>query len=126
MRARAAVNAPVSIRLAYEPLATWSEITPMVAVVAVRRPRALRLGRYWSSAAAVWTRLVASREMRISTERPLRMYDAVVTETPALTATSDNVDLRRLDIVASPRSWGHQQAPSFGNRRCWSRFGSVA
>ena len=78
----------------------------MVAVVAVRRPRALRLGRYWSSAAAVWTRLVASREMRISTERPLRMYDAVVTETPALTATSDNVDLRRLDMSLLPAPAG--------------------
>src|SRR5690349_12283535 len=82
----------------------------MVAVVAVRSPRALRLGRYWSSAAAVWTRLVASCEMRISTERPLRMYDAVVTETPALTATSDNVDLRRLDNAPLP-------APGGTNRR---------
>ena len=30
------------------------------------------------------------------------MYDAVVTETPAFTATSDNVDLRRLDNAPLP------------------------
>src|SRR5690242_3355390 len=97
----------------------------MVAVVAVRRPRALRLGRYWSSAAAFWTRLVASLEIRISTDLPLRMYDAVVTETPAFTATSDNVDLRRRDMRFSPLL-GAPTGATFGNRRCPSRFGSVA
>ena len=43
--ARAAALAPVSILLAYWPLATRSEMTPKVLVVEVRRLRALRLGR---------------------------------------------------------------------------------
>ena len=46
---------------------------PIVEVEAVRRLRALRLGRYASSVAARRTRCSVSLEIRISRVRPLRM-----------------------------------------------------
>ena len=73
----------------------------MVAVVAVRRLRALRLGRYWQLGGGRLDALGRRRcEIRISTERPLRMYDAVVAETPALDG-----DVRQ----RGPASAGHMR-----------------
>ena len=83
-----------------------SEIIPTVAVEAVRRLRALRLGRYASSVAARRTRCSVSLEIRISRVRPLRMYDAVVAETPARAATSLRVGLLDLVANAPPDAFG--------------------
>src|SRR6478609_3532890 len=77
-----------------------SEIRASVLVTEVRRPRAVRFGRYPSSRAAWRMRFWVASAIRISV-RPDRTKEAAVRETPARRATSAIVT-RRLGIV-TPR-----------------------
>ena len=68
---------------------------------------------------AVFTRRAVSAEIRIWVDRPLRMYDAVVTETPARRATSVRVAFFALICGHSP----YQSQASLGvvTRSCLTR-----
>src|SRR5690349_7188752 len=88
----------------------------MMRVDAVRRLWAVRFGRYPSSWAASCTRSSVSLEIRISSVRPLRMYDAVVAETPARAATSVRVGLPDLVPVRDTSTSLTHVALSPGNQ----------